>query len=81
MNRIIYYSFMIFFPNFPSFVNRSNWRVREIDRNGIIHTIAGDIKSTSLRPDRVDGAKSHVFPVGIAVDATGKVYIADQSTI
>ncbi len=56
-------------------------RVRKIDRNGIIHTIAGGVTAARSRHDGVLGIRSYIFPDGIAVDAAGKVYIADQGTI
>ncbi|MDY6906537.1 MAG: RHS repeat-associated core domain-containing protein [Thermodesulfobacteriota bacterium] len=52
-------------------------RVRKIDRNGIITTVAGN----GLQGDSGDGGpatSARIFPTGVAVDPNGFLYIADK---
>lgn len=55
-----------------------NNRIRKIDTQGIIHTIAGG--GSAFPGDGALGTNaSLLFPQGIAVDASGNVYFADHS--
>jgi len=55
-----------------------NHRIRKVDIFGIITTIAGT-GVAGFGPDGVVGTNSKVsFPTGVAVDAAGNVYIADN---
>jgi uncharacterized protein (TIGR03437 family) len=54
-----------------------NQRIRKIDTNGIITTIAGN-GSSGFSGDGGDALNATLgFPTGIAVDAYGKIYFAD----
>ena len=53
----------------------SNNRVRKVDTNGIITTIAGG--GTNFA-DNVAATNSSLFPLGIALDAAGNLFIADN---
>lgn len=52
-------------------------RVRKIDRNGIITTIAGNGVDAYSGDGGQAASASLGFPIGVAVDAQGNVYIAD----
>ncbi len=55
-----------------------NHRIRKVDIFGFITTIAGT-GTAGFGPDGVIGTSSKVsFPTGVAVDAMGNVYIADN---
>ena len=58
--------------------DRGNHLVRKISRDGIVTTLAG----SPGKYGRVDGTGEAVrfwYPVGMAVDASGNVYVADSS--
>ncbi|MBS1854741.1 MAG: hypothetical protein JST11_05200 [Acidobacteria bacterium] len=55
----------------------ANHRVRRIDPNGVISTIAGNGATDLLPGDAAGTASSLSSPRGLAVDAAGNVYIAD----
>jgi sugar lactone lactonase YvrE len=58
----------------------SNLRIRKVDTNGIITTVAGSGKSTALAPLGDGGPATSAAlggPVGVAVDSAGNLYIAD----
>jgi sugar lactone lactonase YvrE len=55
----------------------SNWRVRKVDANGTITTIAGN-GTAGFSGDGGQATSAEIsFPRGIAVDQAGNVYIAD----
>jgi sugar lactone lactonase YvrE len=59
----------------------SNLRIRKVDTNGIITTVAGSGKSTAIAPLGDGGPATSAAlggPVGVAVDSTGNLYIADS---
>ena len=60
--------------------DQENGRVRKVSPGGIITTVAGG--ASPLFPDIGDGgpatSASLAFPRGVAVDAAGNLYIADQ---
>jgi len=59
--------------------DRSNNRVRKIDTQGIIHTLAGN-GTGAYNGDGVAATSAELnSPLGVAVDAAGNVYIADES--
>ena len=60
----------------------TNYLIRRVDANGIIHTIAGNTHlcndPTTLCGDgKIATAAQMSYPTGVATDATGNVYIAD----
>jgi sugar lactone lactonase YvrE len=58
--------------------DRGNHLIRKISQNGIVTTLAG----SPGKYGRVDGTGEGArfwYPVGIAVDASGNVYVADSS--
>ncbi len=60
------------------FADSNNERIREVNGNGIITTIAGD-GSPGYNGDNIAATKAELhFPWGVAVDASGNVYIGDQ---
>lgn len=59
--------------------DRANARVRKVDRNGIITTIAGN-GSLGNNADGIPGTSASIYPEGVAVDSTGNLYIADSFT-
>ena len=63
------------------FLDSLNFRIRRIDINGIITTIAGDGQISIAGLDTTGPATSRSLPdniLGFAVDASGNVYIAAQ---
>jgi sugar lactone lactonase YvrE len=54
----------------------ANWRVRKVDRNGIITTVAGNGNIT-YSGDHGPATSAGMGPAGIALDAAGNLYIAD----
>jgi sugar lactone lactonase YvrE len=56
-----------------------NHRVREVDRAGLISTFAGDGESSSGGDGSAATLAHLIDPLGVAVDAKGNVYIADES--
>jgi len=56
----------------------SNGRVRKVDKNGIVTTIAGN-SETGYSGDNGPATKALVESWGIACDKTGNLYIADGS--
>lgn len=62
--------------------DQNNQRVRQVDAQGIITTVAGNGTICSAQPCGDNGAATAAqlnFPTGVAVDSTGNVFIADQS--
>ena len=58
--------------------DRANSRIRRVDTNGIINTIAGNA-SLGFSEDGVAATNSSLnMPWGVALDATGNVFIADS---
>ena len=58
--------------------DRSNHRVRKVDRAGVITTVAGDgTAGDSGDGGPATGAQLH-FPGAIAVDGSGNLYLADE---
>ena len=55
----------------------SNHRIRKISPAGVVTTLAGD--GTASYADGTGTAAQFYFPEGIAVDASGTVYVADTS--
>ncbi|MBI3745614.1 MAG: hypothetical protein HY264_03665 [Chloroflexi bacterium] len=58
--------------------DRDNNRIRKVDTQGVITTIAGN-GNTGFEGDGVPGNKTSVeFPLGIAIDPKGNVVFADE---
>lgn len=58
---------------------RFNFRVRRVDPNGIINTVAGSF-DTGFGGDGFEATVARLNePTGVAVDAIGNVYIADRA--
>ena len=53
-----------------------NWRIRKVDKNGIITTIAGDA-STNFADNVPATSSSLNAPLGVSTDNFGNVFIAD----
>jgi len=56
--------------------DKNNHRIRKVTQGGVVTTLAG-----SGQPDSTNGhgtLASFKFPTGVAVDATGNVYVADS---
>src|SRR5260221_6847795 len=59
-------------------VDAANSRVRKVDANGIISTVAGNNRR-GRAPDGAVAAESSLdYPHGVAVDSKGNLYIADH---
>ncbi len=56
----------------------ANERIRKVDTNGIITTIAGNGKNDYPGDGRAATSASFNDPVGIALDSAGNLYIADR---
>jgi uncharacterized protein (TIGR03437 family) len=54
-----------------------NFRVRKVSPSGTITTIAGN-GTLGYSGDGDDAANAELFPVSVAVDASGNVYVADE---
>ncbi len=52
-------------------------RIRKIDTNGIITTIAGTPNGGASSGDGIPAVGANLFPTAVAVDSAGVVYIAD----
>jgi trimeric autotransporter adhesin len=63
------------------FFDSLNYRIRRVDTNGVITTIAGDGQFFAAGLDTGGPAISRSLnsPVALAVDASGNVYIAEES--
>ncbi|HSY17616.1 MAG TPA: immunoglobulin domain-containing protein [Candidatus Acidoferrales bacterium] len=59
--------------------DRSNHRIRKVGINGIITTLAGNGTNTYAGGSGVATNASLNFPSSVAFDASGNLYIADQS--
>ncbi|RAK00290.1 putative secreted protein (Por secretion system target) [Larkinella arboricola] len=63
------------------FSDRNHYRVRKIDSNGIITTVAGagpdEVEEQTPNGDGVPATQTNVFAHGIALDAQGNLYIVD----
>jgi len=57
----------------------SNQRIRKVDANGIISTVAGDGSSGYSGDNGPADSAQFKYPRGVAVDATGNIFIADSS--
>ncbi len=57
-----------------------NFRVRKVDTNGIINTVAGNGQSGNSGDGGPATNASLSAPLGVAVDSAGNLYIADQDT-
>jgi sugar lactone lactonase YvrE len=56
-----------------------NYRIRKVDTNGIITTVAGN-GNTGYSGDNVAATNTSLYyPSGVAVDAAGNLFIADNS--
>jgi trimeric autotransporter adhesin len=60
-------------------LDTGNLRVRRVDANGIIETVAGCGKSGSSGDGGLAVQATFVFPIGLAVDVAGNLYVADAS--
>ncbi|MCZ6489067.1 MAG: SMP-30/gluconolactonase/LRE family protein, partial [Acidobacteria bacterium] len=58
--------------------DNGNNRVRMVDANGIITTVAGNGDFFLIFDDPVPATSSEVDPLGLAIDAAGNLYIADN---
>ena len=58
--------------------DNGNNRVRMVDTNGIITTVAGNGDFFLIIDDPVPATSSEVDPLGLAVDAAGNLFIADN---
>ena len=56
-----------------------NARIRKINTSGIITTIAGN-GITGYGGDNGDPLLANLFPIGVAIDKTGNIYIADRNS-
>ncbi len=54
-----------------------NERIRKVDTNGIISTVAGNGSSGYSGDEGAATSASFTQPIGVAVDAAGNIYIAD----
>jgi hypothetical protein len=57
--------------------DEDNVRIRKVDTNGIITTVAGN-GATGYSGDGGQATNASVWPVDVAVDASGNIFIADQ---
>ena len=57
--------------------DQSNQRIRKVDTNGIITTVAGNGTATYAGDGSAATNASLSYPSGLAVDASGNLYIAD----
>ncbi|MGV3561363.1 NHL domain-containing protein [Larkinella arboricola] len=67
------------------FSDRYHYRVRKIDSNGIISTVAGtgpdEVEEQTPNGDGVPATQTNVYAHGIALDAQGNLYIVDLNRI
>lgn len=65
------------------FTDRANLRVRKVNREGVISTVAGDGRYGHTGDGGLATSASLITPAGIAVDANGNIYVAswDDSRI
>ena len=56
----------------------NNFRIRKVNTNGIITTVAGN-GTNSFSGDGGAATNASFFPMGIAMDASGNLFIADPS--
>lgn len=61
------------------FADRDNYRIRKIDNNGTISTIAGNGTAGSAGDGRPAIDAQFQYPVGLAFDDSGNLYVADSS--
>ncbi len=61
-------------------IDRGNWRVRKVNASGIISTFAGN-GTSGYTGDGGAATAAEVFAGGIAVDASGNVYIGASTCI
>lgn len=60
------------------FIDRNNsWRVRKIDVNGVISTLAGDGQAGYQGDGGLATSARLNYPTGVAVDRLGNIFIAD----
>lgn len=55
-------------------------RIRKVDTNGIITTVAGNLNGTGTTADGQPPTSVRMSPTAVAVDSAGNVYIADLFT-
>ena len=58
--------------------DNDNNRIRKVDTNGIITTVAGNGSARLFRGRRRGHQRQPEFPSGVALDAAGNLYIADS---
>ena len=58
--------------------DRFNFRIRQVDLNGVITTVAGGGDPADGIGDDGPATGAHIRPVGVAVDASGNIFIADD---
>jgi len=61
------------------FADSSNQRIRRVDINGTITTIAGNGMAGFSGDGGLAGNASLMFPLGLAMDRTGNLYVADAN--
>lgn len=59
--------------------DRGNNRIRKVDQNGIITTVAGDGLFASRGDDGPATMANLAYPTGVVVDSLGNLYIADRN--
>ena len=62
------------------FTDSFNNRIRKIDANGIITTVAGSGKASFSGDGGPATSATLSFPTGIAVDGSGKIFVADTQS-
>ena len=58
--------------------DQSNHRIRKVDNNGIISTVAGKVTSGGSGDGGFATNANLFYPLGVAVDAAGNLFIADR---
>ena len=60
--------------------DKNNYTIRKITPTGVVSTFAGTAGSSGSA-DGTGSAARFVSPAGVAIDSSGNVYVADESTI